>query len=157
MAIKTGDKAPLFTLQNTSGDKVSLKDFLEEGESDTLILFFPLAFSGVCTDELCTIRDNMKLYKSLNANVLGISADSFFTLKVFKKVNNLNFPLLSDFNKEVSESYGVLYADYFGMKGVPKRSAFIIGSNGIVKYAEVLEDSGKQPDFKAIQKMLVSG
>lgn len=157
MAINTGDKAPLFSLQNTSGEHVSLKSFLDDGESDTLLLFFPLAFSGVCTDELCTVRDNMKLYNSLNADVIGISVDSFFTLKEFKKANNLNFTLLSDFNKEVSESYGVLDPDFFGMKGVSKRSAFVIGSDGIVKYGEVLDDAENQPDFRAIQKVLMPG
>jgi len=157
MKIDTGDKAPLFTLNNSEGKSVSLSDTINTGKGDTLLLFFPLAFSSVCTDELCTMRDNMKLYNSLNTKVIGISVDSFFTLKEFKKSNNLNFTLLSDFNKETSREYGVLYEDYFGMKGVSKRSAFIIRDDGIVKYAEVLEDSGKIPDLKAIQNVLVSG
>ncbi len=154
MKLNTGDKAPEFTLNNTEGEAVTLQDLKNSG-GDTLLLFFPLAFSGVCTEEVCTLRDNMKLYNSLNATVAGISVDSFFTLKEFKKANNLNFPLLSDFNKEVSTNYGVLYEDFFGMKGVSKRSAFIVNGNGLITYAEVLDDSGKQPDFKAIQNILM--
>ncbi|WP_340103114.1 redoxin domain-containing protein [Rhodohalobacter sp. 8-1] len=156
MALKAGDTAPDFTLTNTSGDLVSLQDLQQQDKGDILLTFFPLAFSSVCTDELCTMRDNMKLYNSLNTTVAAISADSFFVLKVFKKANNLKFPLLSDFNKEASKAYGVLYDDYFGIKGVPKRASFIIGNDGVIKYAEVLEDSGKLPDFKAIQKALMS-
>lgn len=156
MALKAGDTAPEFTLTNTSGNPVSLQDLQQQNSADVLITFFPLAFSSVCTEELCTMRDNMKLYDSLNTTVAAISADSFFTLKEFKKANNLKFTLLSDYNKEAAKAYGVLYDDYFGMKGVPKRSSFVIGNDGIVKYAEVLEDSGKLPDFKAIQKVLMS-
>lgn len=155
MKLNTGDKAPIFSLNNTEGDEVSLQDLKNRG-GDTLLLFFPLAFSGVCTKEVCALRDNMKLYNSLDTTVVGISVDSFFTLKEFKKANNLNFPLLSDFNKEVSSNYGVLYEDFFGMKGVSKRSAFIVNSEGLITYAEVLDDSGKQPDFKEIQKRLMA-
>ena len=156
MALKSGYIAPNFALNNTSGDTVSFEDLQKENSGDILLTFFPLAFSSGCTDELCTMRDNMKLYDSLNTTVVGISIDSFFTLKEFKRTNNIKFPLLSDFNKEVSKSYGVLYEDFFGMKGVAKRSAFIIGNGGEIKYAEVLEDSGKLPDFKAIQSALLA-
>lgn len=156
MALKKGDKAPAFSLTNTSGDSVTLRDLLDKSDGDLLLTFFPLAFSSVCTDELCTMRDNMKFYDSLKTTVAGISIDSFFTLKEFKKANNLKFPLLSDFNKEASKAFDVLYEDYFGMKGVAKRSVFIIGNDGDIKYSEVLEDSGELPDFKAIQSALVS-
>lgn len=156
MAVKAGDTAPGFTLNNTSGESVSLENLKQKSSGDILLIFFPLAFSSVCTDELCTVRDNMKFYDSLNATIAGISVDSFFTLREFKKANNLKFMLLSDFNKEVSKVYGAYYDDYFGMKGVSKRSAFIIGSGGEIKYAEVLDDSGEMPDFKAIQKVLIS-
>jgi len=156
MKINPGDKAPLFSLNDTSGKERSLTDLQNITEESTLLLFFPLAFSGVCTNELCTVRDNMKFYNSLNANVIAISTDSFFTLREFKKANNLNFTLLSDYNKEVSEKYGAIYDDYFGMKGVSKRAAFIIDSDGIITYAEVLDDSGAQPDFKAIQNSLIT-
>ncbi len=152
MSIKTGQGAPDFTLQNTEGEKVSLSNF--RGEKKVVLLFFPLAFSGTCTAEMCTIRDNMKIYNSLNAKVIGISVDSFFTLEKFKKSENLNFTLLSDFNKTVSEEYGVLYDDYFGMKGVSKRATFVIDEDGMITYAEVLEDSGNLPDFDAIRDAL---
>jgi peroxiredoxin len=152
MDIKTGQEAPDFTLQNTEGEKITLSDYI--GEKNIVLLFFPLAFTSTCTVEMCTMRDNMKLYNSLDAKIIGISVDSFFTLKEFKKTENLNFTLLSDFNKEVSENYGVLYEDYFGMKGVSKRAAFVINKDGEVAYAEVLDDSGNQPDYDAIQKTL---
>ena len=155
MALQAGDTAPEFSLTNTSGDTVTLQDLQNQSEGYVLLTFFPLAFSSVCTDELCTMRDNMKFYNSLNTTVAAISIDSFFTLREFKKANNLKFPLLSDFNKTASKAYGVLYEDYFGMKGVSKRSVFIIGKDGKIKYTEVLEDSGKLPDFKAIQNILL--
>lgn len=152
MALEPGTEAPDFTLQNSEGERVSLTDYT--AEKNVVLLFFPLAFSGICTKELCTIRDSMKLYESLNAQVLGISVDSFFTLKEFKKSENLNFPLLSDFNKEVSEKYEALYDDYYGMKGVSKRAAYIIDTESTIRYTEVLEDSGSLPNFDAIQKSL---
>ena len=150
--VDTETKAPEFTLQNTDGKEVSLSDF--RGDHNVVILFFPLAFSSTCTEELCTTRDNMKLYESMDARVIGISVDSFFALKEFKKAQNLNFTLLSDFNKEVSSDYGVLYDDFFGMKGVSKRASFVIDREGMVRFREVLEDAGKLPDFKAIQRVL---
>lgn len=150
--MKTGDIVEDFTLQNTKGDELKFSDQIRDGK--VLILFFPLAFSSVCTDEMCHYRDNMKLYNSLNANILAISVDSFFTLREFKRINNLPFTMLSDFNKEVSRQFDVLYEDHFGMKGVSKRSAFVINQDRVVEYAEVLEDSGSLPDFKAIQKAI---
>lgn len=152
MVLKKGDTAPEFSIQNTNGNKVELENLIKE--SNVLLLFFPLAFTSTCTEELCSARDNMKLYNALNATVAGISVDSFFTLKEFKKSNNLNFMLLSDFNREVSEKYGCLYDDFFGMKGVAKRAAFVIGSDGLIKYAEILDEAGELPNFKAIQKTL---
>lgn len=152
MSIKVNQKAPDFTLQNTKKEPVKLSDY--EGEKNIVLLFFPLAFTSVCTAELCNARDNMKVYESLDAEVLGVSVDSMFTLEAFKKSQNLNFQLLSDFNKEVAKEYGVLYEDFFGMHGVSKRSAFVIDKEGVVKYAEVLEDAGNQPDFNAIQETL---
>lgn len=150
--MKKGDKVQDFTLQDTTKEKISLTNIMDEGK--TLILFFPLAFSSVCTKELCMIRDNMKFYKYLNANIIGISVDSLYSLREFKKANNLPFPLLSDFNKEVSRQFDVLEEDHFGMKGVSKRAAFIINQEMMVEYAEVLEDDSLLPDFKAIQKTL---
>ncbi|MBO6586415.1 MAG: redoxin domain-containing protein [Gracilimonas sp.] len=144
--------APEFTLKNTSNKDVSLSDF--KGDKNVVLLFFPLAFSGVCTKELCSTRDNLKIYNSLDAEVLAISIDSFFTLKAFKEANNLNFSLLSDFNKEVSAKYDSLYDDYFGMKGVSKRSVFVIDKEGRVAHQEILEDSGKIPNLSKVQEVL---
>ena len=148
----TDNKAPIFTLKNTLGQNVDLKEYI--GKRNIVLLFFPLAFTGVCTKELCTVRDNLKLYDSLDAEILAISVDSHFTLKEFKQSQNLNFQLLSDFNREVSDSYAVLNNDFFGMKGVSKRSAFVIDKQGIVRYEEVLEDASLLPSFDSIQQVL---
>lgn len=150
--IKVNDKAPDFKLQDTNRQFVQLSDF--KGKRNVVLLFYPLAFSSVCTAELCTTRDNMKLYEAFDAEVLGISIDSFFVQKAFKDSQNLNFKLLSDFNKAASEAYGILQKDFFGMIGVAKRSAFVIDKEGIVRYAEVLEDSSNTPDFIKIQEVL---
>lgn len=150
--MKIGDKATDFTLQNTEGKEVSLSDVTSEGS--VVLLFFPLAFSSVCTDEMCTVRDNFKMYKSLDANVIGISVDSFFTLKAFKQMNNIPFPLLSDFNKSVSKEYGVLNNDFYGMVGVAKRAAFVIDKDMKILYQEVMDDAGNMPDFNAIHNAL---
>lgn len=151
MSAILNSRAPDFTLQNTEGQEINLSDF--QGQK-VVLLFFPLAFSSTCTEELCIVRDNMKLYSALDAKVLGISVDSFFTLKAFKKAQNLKFTLLSDFNKEVSRKYDVLYDDYFGMKGVSKRATFVIDKQGTIRHREILKDSGELPDFKAIQRAL---
>lgn len=152
MPISIGQAAPNFTLFNTEKKEVSLTDY--KGKN-VVILFFPLAFTGVCTAELCNIRDNYNIYTSLNAEVIGISVDSLFVLEQFKKSENYNFDLLSDFNKTVSKEYNTLYETFaFGMQGVSKRSAFVIDKNGILQYAEVLEDAGKQPNFEAIKACL---
>lgn len=152
MALKVGDVAPDFTLRDTDKKEVSLQDY--KGKN-LVILFFPLAFTGVCTTELCSIRDNMNIYNGLDAAVVAISVDSLFTLGKFKEEQGYNFPLLSDFNKDISAAYGSLYEDFvLGMKGVSKRSAFVVDKEGKIRYAEVLEDAGKVPDFDAIQQVL---
>jgi peroxiredoxin len=150
--IQTGQAAPDFSLYNSDKKQVALSDY--KGKN-VLLLFFPLAFTGVCTTELCSVRDNIAAYNDVNATVLGISVDSLFTLDKFKKEQGLNFDLLSDFNKETSTAYGSIYEDFvLGMKGVSKRSAFVIDKEGIVQYAEVLDDAGKIPDFEQIMKVL---
>ena len=150
--IRTGTQAPDFTLYDSDKQKVTLSS-LRDG--NVLLLFFPQAFTGTCTKELCSTRDNIALYNNANARVLGISVDSVFTLAKYKEDQHLNFPLLSDFNKEVSTAYGSLYDTFaFDMKGVSKRSAFVIDKNGTVRYAEVLEKATDLPDFDAIQKLL---
>lgn len=154
MALQIGDKAPDFKLYNSDKQEVSLSDY--KGKN-VVVLFFPLAFTGVCTAELCEMRDNITSYSHLNAEILGISVDSLFTLEKFKAEQKLPFNLLSDFNKEISSAYGSLYENFvLGMKGVSKRSAFVVDAEGIIQYAEVLEDAGKVPDFEAVQSALKS-
>lgn len=152
MSSKEGSEAPDFTLQNTKGKEVTLSDF--RSKNNILLLFFPLAFSSTCTEELCTTRDNMKFYNSFDAKVFGISIDSFFCLREFKKSQNLNFTLLSDFNRAVAPKYDALYEEYYGMRGVTKRASFVIDKKGIIRYKEVLEDSSDLPNFKVIQERL---
>lgn len=150
--IETGQAAPDFLLYDSEKNKVGLSDF--KGKN-VLILFFPQAFTGTCTRELCSVRDHIVDYDNLNAQVLGISVDSIFTLAKYKEEQKLNFPLLSDFNKEVSEDYGSIYDTFvFEMKGVSKRSAFVVDKDGIVRYAQVLENAADVPDFKAINDIL---
>jgi peroxiredoxin len=154
MKIEAGQTALDFTLYDSDKNKVSLADF--KGKN-VLLLFFPLAFTSVCTTELCSVRDNIAAYNNANAQVLGISVDSPYTLSKYSEAQNLNFPLLSDFNKEVSTAYGCLYETFaFEMRGVSKRSAFVIDKDGIVQYAQVLENAGELPDFEAIQASLAS-
>lgn len=152
MKLTIGDKAPEFTLRATDKSEISLSDY---NGKNVVLLFFPLAFTGVCTKELCDVRDNLNVYTSLDAQVLAISVDSLFSLEQFKESQKYSFPLLSDFNKDVSRAYGSLYEDFvLGMKGVSKRSAFVIDAKGVIKYAEVLEDAGQVPDFVKIQDSL---
>ena len=154
MAVSVGQNAIPFSLFDTEKNKISLDDY--RGKK-VLILFFPLAFTSVCTKELCSIRDGISFYNDTNAQVLGISVDSLFTLNKFKEEQNLNFPLLSDFNKETSEAYGAIYPQFgFDMKGVSKRAAFVIDSKGTIQYAEVLDNAGELPDFEAINATLSS-
>ena len=152
MKIEIGQPAPDFTLYDTAKTKISLSDL--KG-NNVLLLFFPQAFTRVCTKELCSVRDNIGLFNNANAKVLGISVDSVFTLAKFKEVQEYNFLLLSDFNKDVSTAYGTIYDTWLlDMKGVSKRSAFIIDKHGIVRYAEVLENSSDEPNFINIEKTL---
>lgn len=153
MSIQIGQKAPNFQVVSTDKAPVTLDQY--KGKN-LLLLFFPLAFTGVCTAELCSTRDNISVYENADAEVLAVSVDSNATLKVFKDQNQFNFTLGSDFNKTASSAYDVLYADFFGMHGVSKRSAFVIDKEGMVRYAEVLENAGEQPNFEAIQKTLAS-
>lgn len=154
MPATIGQEAPSFTLFNTEKKEISLTDY--KGKN-VVILFFPLAFTGVCTAELCSIRDNYNTYTALNAEVIGISVDSLFALEQFKIAQNYHFDLLSDFNKTASKDYDTMYDTFaFGMLGVSKRSAFVVDKNGILQYKEVLEDAGKQPNFDAIKACLAS-
>jgi peroxiredoxin len=152
MSATVGTKAPAFTLTDTEKKKVSLEDF--KGQN-LVILFFPMAFTSVCTAELCSVRDNLSVYNGLNTAVVGISVDSPFTLGKFKADQQLNFPLLSDFNKEASQAYGAFYETFvLDLKGVSKRAAFVADKEGTLRYAEVLESAGDQPNFEAIKQTL---
>lgn len=148
MKVEPGQQAPDFTLYDSQKNKITLHD--HKGRN-VLLLFFPLAFTSTCTAELCSVRDNISFYNHVNAIVFGISVDSLHTLAKYKAEQNLNFSLLSDFNKEVSTAYGTIYEMFgYNMKGVSKRSAFIIDKEGLVRYAEVLENASEQPNFKNI-------
>lgn len=154
MTIQKGQTAPDFMLFDSGKNKISLSDY--KGKN-VLLLFFPLAFTSVCIKELCGVRDDIARYNNANAQVLGISVDSLYTLAKFKELEQYNFPLLSDFNKTVSEQYGSLYPHWnYNMKGVSKRSAFVIDKDGFVQYAEVLENAGDLPDFMEINRVLES-
>lgn len=152
MSLKIGQIAPEFKLFNTQKKELTLGDL--KGKN-VVLLFYPFAFSGTCTAELCNIRDNFNVYSGLNAEILGISVDSVFTQIRYKEEQKLNFELLSDFNKEVSKAYFSLYESFvFGTKGVSKRSAFVIDKKGVIQYIEVLENAGEQPNYEAIQNCL---
>jgi len=154
MALQIGQQAPEFKLYDTEKKEVSLSDF--KGKPVAL-LFFPFAFTNVCTAELCSVRDDISLYNDLDAVMLGISVDSLHTLKKYKEDQNLNFTLLSDFNKNVSADYDCLY-EVFGqnMKGVSKRAIFVIDKDGIIRYTEVHENAGEFPDLDAMKAVLKS-
>lgn len=152
MSIQIGDKAPAFSLYSSEKQLIHLADF--KGRN-VVLLFFPLAFTSTCTKELCSTRDEMEIYNDLNTEVLGISIDTPQSLARYKQDHQFNFTLLSDFNKETIKAYDAIYEQFgHNMKGVGKRAAFVIDSAGIVRYAEVLEDAGKIPDFDKIQNTL---
>lgn len=154
MSLQVGDKAPDFKLFSSELKEVSLADY--KGKK-LVVHFFPMAFTGTCTTQLCTMRDSFGYYEGMNAAVVGISVDSPFTLAKFKEDQSYQFPLLSDFNKEVSNAYDSIYEEFvFNLKGVSKRAAFVINEEGIITYAEVLENAGDLPDFEAIKKVVAS-
>ena len=154
MQIEVGSKAPDFSLFDSDKKKVNLSDFIGK---NILLLFFPQAFTSTCTKELCAVRDDISRYSNANAQVVGISVDSVFTLKKYKEEQQYNFLLLSDFNKDVSARYDRLYDNWIlDMKGVSKRSAFIIDKTGFIQYAEVLESAGDVPNFESINEKLAS-
>ncbi len=156
MALKVGDAAPNFTLKNASGDSYTLADF--KGKKNVVLLFFPAVGTSVCEKELCSTRDGMKDYENLDAQVLAISVDLPFAQKLWADKHQFNFPMLSDFNKEVSTAYESIYDLWlpgkFDLKGVSKRSAFVIDKSGKIQYAEVLENAGEEPNYTAVQDAL---
>lgn len=154
MEINIGEKAPDFTLYANDKLEVSLYQF--QGKK-VVLFFFPLAFSGACTKEVCTIRDNLSAFNDLDAQVLAISVDSLFVLERFREVNNCNFPMLSDFNKSTIRSYGALHEAFdFNIQGVAKRSVFVIDGVGILRYKEILDDPSNFPDFEKVKEVLAA-
>jgi len=150
--LQSGDKAPDFSLRASDKTQVSLKDFRGK---NVVLLFYPAAFTRVCTKELCQLRDGLAEYEKLDAQVLAISVDSLFVLDKWKQEQGFNFPMLSDFNKTVSKKYNALYKEFvYEMKGVSKRAAFVVDKAGLIRYAEVLENAGDMPDFDAVKKIL---
>jgi glutaredoxin-dependent peroxiredoxin len=155
MAAVVGSQAPDFTLPNQDRQPVSLKE--ELAKNNVVLAFFPAAFSSVCTKELCTIRDQLGPMNHLaKAQVFGISVDTPFALKAFANEEKLQFPLLSDFNKEVIRSYDVFNPDMIGLKGIAKRAVFVIGRDGTVKYSEVLDDARNEPNYEQLNGALAA-
>ena len=153
MAIKNGDNAPDFTLYDTERKQRTLKEFLGK---KTVLVFYPGAFTGVCTKEMCSFRDSIAAFGSLNAQVVGISIDSPFANKAFADQNRLTFPLLSDFTREVSKQYGGLQGDFAGLPGytTAKRAVFILDAHGTVRYTWVTDNPGVEPPYDEVQKAL---
>ena len=151
MSVDVGSKAPDFTLTNQDRQPVTLS---QQRGKPVVLAFFPAAFSSVCAKEMCTFRDSMAKLGRANAQVYGISVDTFFTLKAFHDHEKLTFPLLSDFNKQVIRASGVFNEDMIGLKGIAKRAVFVIDKDGVVRHAEVLEDARNEPNYDAVFKAL---
>ena len=151
MSVDVGSKAPDFTLTNQDRQPVKLSD--QRGKP-VVLAFFPAAFSSVCTKELCTFRDSMAQLNAIQAQVYGISVDTFFTLKAFHDQQHYNFPLLSDFNKQVIRDYGVYNEDMIGLKGIAKRAVFVLDKEGVVRHKEVLDDARNEPNYDNVLSML---
>ena len=152
MSVDVGAKAPDFTLPNQDREPVTLSEQLRSGP--VVLAFFPAAFSSVCQTEMCKLRDSASALNKVNAKVLGISTDTFFALKAWGDQNQLNFPLLSDYNKEVIGKYGVTNPDMIGLKNIAKRSVFVIDPGGIVRHREVLDDARNEPNYDKITQTL---
>ncbi len=155
MAVKVGDKAPGFTMMDTDKKSRSLNEFLGK---KTVLAFFPGAFTGVCTKEMCTFRDSMSNFNSLDAQVVGISVDGPFANKAFATQNNLQFPLLSDYSREVVNLYGIPLNDFAGLQGytAAKRAIFVLDKKGTVQYSWITENPGVEPKYDEISKALAA-
>jgi peroxiredoxin len=153
MSVEIGSKAPDFTLMNQERQPVTLSEL--KGKP-VVLAFFPAAFSGVCQQEMCTLRDSMSELNKAQAQVFGISTDTFFSLKAFQDQQQLNFPLLSDYNKQVIRDYGVFNEDMIGLKGIAKRAVFVIDRDGVVRYREVLEDARNEPNYQHVMTSVAS-
>ena len=154
MAAAVGSKAPDFTLKNQDLQDVTLSAAC--GAQATGLAFFPAAFTSVCTKELCTFRDQLARLNQAKAQVFGISVDTPFTLKAFAKENGLNFPLLSDFNKDVIKAYGVYLEDLLGLKGLAKRAVFLVDRQGIIRHVEVTATPGNEPDYAKLNAAIAA-
>ncbi|MCZ6633165.1 MAG: redoxin domain-containing protein [bacterium] len=155
MSVNVGDAAPDFSLKSKSGEDlndISLGDY--KGNKNVVVLFFPLAYTSICTDEMCSVSGGLSDYENLGTQVLAISVDSPFAQEAWAKENNITIPLLSDFNKDVSASYGALHEELLGFHGVSKRSAFVVDKEGVVRFASVSDDPTVLPDFDAIKACL---
>jgi glutaredoxin-dependent peroxiredoxin len=155
MSADVGSKAPDFTLPNQDRQPVTLRE--ETANAPVVLAFFPAAFSSVCTKELCTFRDQLGPMNHLaKARVLGISVDTPFALKAFANAERLQFPLLSDFNKEAIRAYDVVNPDMIGLKGISKRAVFVIDREGTVRYKEVLDDARNEPNYEKLNGALAA-
>jgi peroxiredoxin len=152
MSIEIGSTAPDFTLMNQDRQPVTLSAALRNGP--VVLAFVPAAFSSVCTTEMCTFRDSIASLGNSKAQVFGVSTDTFFALKAWADQQGLTFPLLSDYNKDVIRSYGVVNPDMIGLKDIAKRAVFVIGQDGAVKHKEVLDDARNQPDYGKVRSAL---
>jgi peroxiredoxin len=152
MSVDVGAKAPDFTLPNQDRENVTLSDTLRNGP--VVLAFFPAAFSSVCQQEMCTFRDSIGELNNAKAQVLGISTDTFFALKAWSDAQRLNFPLLSDYNKDVIRKYGVVNPDMIGLRDIAKRAVFVIDRNGVVKHREVLDDARNEPNYQKVKQAL---
>jgi glutaredoxin-dependent peroxiredoxin len=153
MSVEVGQKPPDFQLFDQDRKLRTLKEF--QGKK-VVLAFFPGAFTSVCTKEMCTFRDSMQTLNGLNAQVVGISVNDPFTNKAFAEANNLQFPILSDYGREVVRKYNAFHDDFAGLKGytAAKRSVFILDAKGMVRYRWVSEDPGKQPDYEEVKNAL---
>ena len=160
MPLTVGTKAPDFTLPTKTADgpkQVRLSDNF--GKKNTLLLFFPMAFTGVCTTEMCEVSQGLNAYADLNAAVYGISGDNPFAQEAWAQKEKITVPLLSDYEHKVAQAYGVAYDSFLpqmnlGMSGVAKRAAFIIDKNGVIQYAESNDDARQLPNFEKIKAKL---
>jgi peroxiredoxin len=155
MALATGNKAPDFALKTKTSSGISevkLSDNI--GKNNTVLLFFPLAFTGVCTQEMCDISSGLDTYKDLGAQVYGISVDSPFSQEAWAQKEKIGITLLSDLNKKTAQDYGVLLPDLIGLGSVSARAAFVIDKNGVVQYAETTPTPKDLPNFNAVKSTL---
>jgi glutaredoxin-dependent peroxiredoxin len=155
MAIPVGSKAPDFSLKSKQASGVvDVKLSNNFGKKNTLLLFFPLAFTGVCTQEMCDITAGLSAYSGMNADVLGISVDSPFSQDAWAQKEKITITLCSDLNKETAKAYGTLLPDLMGLGAVSARAAFVVDKNGVIQYSEQTPTPKELPNFNAIKETL---